>query len=276
MSQDKEKKPPQRPKLTYQECDDLVKAYRDHGDKEAAQNLINAFEGYTVKFYNIVRRGKGNIHDINLREFAKLYIKNEYSRRHIHQYKRMPSVQQDFYNICESIRELCAPYSDEELKNEITVALLTMAKRYHSKDDLPRFHSYILRAFHFQLRRQLQTLVSDPIVFRISKNINFHDDYGDGDENNDAGDMEDNSMQFTIDNSLDSVNDNWVLGYTTNEEYRHFTIMERKIIKLYYVDKLSDQSIADMLGTCRATVNRRRNRIVKILEEHYRKLRRIN
>lgn len=266
----------QKPKLTYQECEDLVIAYRDHNDQEAATKLLDAFEGYTVKFYNIVRRGRGNIHDQNLREFVKLYLKNEYSRRHIHQYKRMPTVHQDFYNILESIKEMCAPYSDEDIKSEITLAVLTLAKRYRSEDGLPRFHSYMLRAYHFQLRRQLQTLVSDPIVFRLSKNINFNEDFVDPDDDMDIGDMADRSDQFTVENSLDSVNDNWILGYTTNEEYRQFTIMERKIIKLYYVDRLLDQDIADILGVCRATVNRRRNRIVKILEVHYTKLRRLH
>lgn len=265
-----------KPKLTYQECDELVKRYRDHHDTEAAAGLLDAFEGYAVKFYNIIRWGKIQIQDRDVREFIKLYMKNEYTRKHIHQYKRMPVVQQEIYSVGESIRQLCVPYEDDELMNEINVALLTMAKRYQSPDGNPRFHSYILTAFHYQLRRQLQTLVSDPIVFKMAHNIRFHDDNFETDENGfDMDGFEDTTPTFTIEDNLDSVNENWVLGYTAGEEYRHLSVMERKIIKMYYLDEMSDQDIADTIGTCRATVNRRRNKAVETLGTKLRGIKKI-
>jgi RNA polymerase sigma factor (sigma-70 family) len=251
-----------RPKISYEECDRLVLAYRDDCDSEAAQSLLDAFEGYIVKYYNVIRRGKIAINDRDIREFLKLYMKNEYCRRHIHQFKRMPIVQQEIYIVGDSVRNLCLSYSDEELLNEIYVAFLTMAKRYQSPDGKPRFHSYILQAFHYQLRRQLQTLVSDPIVFKMKHNVHFLDDEWDGDiKGNYIEYFEDERPVFTIEEEFDTINDNWILGYTTGEEYRDLTIMERKIIKMYYLDEMSDQDIADQLGTCRATVNRRRNRV---------------
>ena len=72
---------------------------------------------------------------------------------------------------------------------------------------------------------------------------------------------------FTIEQSFDSINDNWVLGLTTSDEYRNFSIMERKIIKMYYIDEKSDQDIANEMGTCRATINRRRLRVKEKLRE---------
>lgn len=261
-----------RPKISYEECDRLVLAYRDDNDSDAAQSLLDAFEGYIVKYYNVIRRGKVAINDRDIREFLKLYMKNEYCRRHIHQFKRMPIVQQEIYKVSDSVKNLCQPYNDEELLNEIYVAFLTMAKRYQSPDGKPRFHAYILQAFHYQLRRQLQTLVSDPIVFKMASNIKYFDeDYEQNEQNSDydSSRLEDQTPTFTIEEEFDTINDNWVLGYTTGKEYRDLTIMERKIIKMYYLDEMSDQDIADQLGTCRATVNRRRNRVKDKLRDTF-------
>lgn len=286
--------PEHRPKVSYEECDALVCRYRDHGDEDAAAGLIQAFEGYIMKYYNLIRWGKVYIHDRNIREFLKLYMKNDFTRRHIHQYQYMSGIQEEIYQTAESVRKLMEPYTKpvkqpnyldrqytDELMNEIIVALLTMAKRYKSQDGKPRFHAYILRAFHFQLRRQLQTLVADPIVFRMAYNVNFQEDQYDGDNEQGGGargyrveNMVDQTV-FTIEDSLDSVNDNWVLGLTASEEYRDFTIMERKIIKMYYVDEMTDQQIANELGTCRATVNRRRNKSIGQLETIFARQRRL-
>jgi RNA polymerase sigma factor (sigma-70 family) len=269
-----------KPKVSYEECDRLVKAYRDDHCELAAGHLLDAFEGYLVKYYNVIRWGKVAIQDRDIREFVKLYMRNEYCRRHIHQYRRMPVVQQEIYNVTQSIRRLCFPYANDELMNEIYVALLTMAKRYKSPDGKPRFHSYVLQAFHYQLRRQLQTLVSDPIVFKMAHNINFHDEFHEGTNDYDmkgynVEKYEDKTERFTIHQAFESINDNWILGHTTGDEYIQLTVMERKIIKLYYLDKMSDQQIADRLGTCRATVNRRRNKAVNSLKKGMIKKRRL-
>lgn len=265
-----------KPKISYEECDQLVRNYRDHDSQDSAELLIDAFEGYLVKFFNVIRWGKMNIQDRTLREFVKLYMPNEHDRRHVHQYKHMPTIQSAIYRTTENIRSLCEPYDWDELWNEVVAAFLTMAKRYQSRDDKPRFHTYILQAFHYQLRRQLQSLVADPIIFRMATNLRFNDNYMETDDNTmDVQNFYDTSDQFTVDRRFNTVNDNWVLGHTVTEEYRQFTVMERKIIKMYYIDNLSDQEIANQLGTCRATVNRRRNKAVNQLEEHYKAQKRV-
>jgi DNA-directed RNA polymerase specialized sigma24 family protein len=267
-----------RPKISYEECNRLVLAYRDDNDADAAEQLMNSFEGYLMKYYNVIRKGKVDMTQRYIREFVKLYMKNEYCRRHIHQFGRMPIVKKEIYSVTDSIKKLCEPYSDDELWNELYVALLTMAKRYQSPDGKPRFHHYILRAFHYQLRRQLQTLVSDPIVFKMASNVLYFDEdhEDDGYVTFDADSMEDQTPTFTIEEEMDGINDNWILGLTTEPEYSEFTIMERKIIKLYYVDELSDQAIADQLGVCRATINRRRNRVKDSLYDILKKSRRVS
>jgi RNA polymerase sigma factor (sigma-70 family) len=250
-----------KPKISYEECEEIVQAYRSTRNDADSQRLIDAFEGYIVKFYNLIRWGRVAIADRDIREFLKLYMKSEYSRKHIHKYSHMATIRQDIYSIAESIKNLLKTYENEELMNEIYTAFLTMATRYKSPDGKPRFHDYILKAFHYQLRRQLQILVEDPIVFNTVQNINFHEDH------NNLDHYEDTAACYTIEDDMEEFNDNWILGYTSDENYKNLSVMERKIIKMYYLDEMSDQEIADGLGICRATVNRRRNKAVKNLED---------
>jgi RNA polymerase sigma factor (sigma-70 family) len=264
--------PVSRPKISYEECEEIVQAYRRTKNDADSQRLLDAFEGYIVKFYNLIRWGRVAIADRDVREFLKLYMKSEYSRKHIHKYSHMATIRQDIYSVAESIKNLLKTYENQELKNEIYTAFLTMATRYKSPDGKPRFHDYILKAFHYQLRRQLQTLVEDPVVFNSIQNINFHDDYHRNDDfsEQDVFQNIDNyrdTGSYTIEERMEDFNDNWILGYTADDNYKNLSVMERKIIKMYYLDEMSDQEIADGLGICRATVNRRRNKAVKNLED---------
>lgn len=255
-------------KLTYEECDRLVLAYRDENCQESALLLIDAFEGYIVKYFNIIRRGKLKVEDRDVREFVKLYMMNEAMRRLIHQFKRKPAVYSEINSVTLMIKNSCESYSDEELMSEIHVALLTMAKRYKSPDGKPRFHTYMLRAFHYQLRRQLEILTGGPISYIIDNNTYHNNATIPKDYTYDKYDIEfcsDNTPTFTIDEEMETINENWVLGYTTESEFGDLTVMERKILKMYYVDEMSDQQIADRLGTCRATINRRRNKVKRNL-----------
>jgi RNA polymerase sigma factor (sigma-70 family) len=270
--------PVPKPKISYEECEEIVQAYRSTKNDADSQRLIDAFEGYIVKFYNLIRWGRVAIADRDVREFLKLYMKNEYTRKHIHQYYHMAAVRHEIYSVAESIKNLLKTYENEELKNEIYTAFLTMANRYKSPDGKPRFHDYILKAFHYQLRRQLQTLVEDPVVFNIVQNINFHEEYGYDfhDDMSTIDGYQDMTATYTIEEKMEEFNDNWILGYTADENYKNLSVMERKIIKMYYLDEMSDQDIADGLGICRATVNRRRNKAVKTLSVVFGHVKRIH
>lgn len=266
-----------KPKVSYDALNTLVLSYRDHHDSEAADGIIDAFEGYIVKFFNLVRYGRINMMDRELREFVKLYMTNDYCRRNIHRYKYMPVVEQEILAVCDRIKKICHTYSDDDLKHEIYMAILIMAKRYKSPDEKPRFHTYIVRAFHYQLRRQLQILTADQFAFKMIENEEFdvtrfselEGGFVPGISAWTEGKLQDRVPSFTIEEEFEDINENWVLGFTNDMDYANLTIMERRILKMYYIDELSDQEIANQLGTCRATINRKRNRSKEALRGHF-------
>lgn len=258
-------------KVSYRDLDKLVIAYRDEGDEEAAAKIIDAFEGYMVKYFNLIRKGRAVFDDRDIREFIKLYTANEYARRNIHRYKYMPAVHHEMQSVADRIRKLYQYCSDDDLIHEIYIAILTMAKRYNPPDKEPRFHTYMVRAFHYQLRRQLQAIIDEELAFKtvdymaIAEHMREESEY-------DYYEVEDTSEvnpDFTIEGSMEAFNENWVLGYTTDPIYMDLTVMERRILKMYYIEEMSDQKIADQLGTCRATINRRRNRTKEELKRKF-------
>lgn len=268
-------------RLSYEECEELVVRYRDLGDEDACLRLIKAFEGFLVRYYVLLRQGKVYINGRNIREFLKLYIKDTYIRKSIHQYGYKPKAKEALYETADILKDLLRPYRNEELMNEIYAAFLAVAKRYKSPDGKPRFHHYLLRVFHYQLARQIDKLISDPLVFKMSSHMSFGEIDLDSEEtglyfNLNMDKYVDKNRPINIEEHFDEINENWILGFTASEEYQSLSVLERKILKLYYVDEKSDQQIADELGTCRATINRKRNHIVRKLRKYFQKTNKIS
>jgi DNA-directed RNA polymerase specialized sigma24 family protein len=62
---------------------------------------------------------------------------------------------------------------------------------------------------------------------------------------------------------------NWVYGYTCSEAFEQFTPLDRKILRMRYVEGLSDAEIARTTGYHINTINRRRNQSKKALEPYW-------
>jgi RNA polymerase sigma factor (sigma-70 family) len=248
-------------KLTYEELNNIVLAYQS-GDPKASAMIVSAFEGLRVKYLNLISRGHYNLQDRTIREFLSLYMKDESKRRYIHQWRSMPQVRSELYKAAEKIHEMFKGFLECEIKHELISALLTLAKRYKSPDGKPRFHTYVQRAYRFQVQRQLHELIADPIAYRFQNISSYIDDEYDGVQ----VDMMDFIDQAALSNHIplislsdqyeDEINENWVMGHTTSEIFQGLTILERRILMLYYERGMKDQQIANQLGICRSSVNR--------------------
>ncbi len=251
-------------RFTYEETEALVLAYQEN-KSGAAEQLLIAFKEYMAQFVNLIKKGTISASRRGQRQFISLYISNPLTRANLHRFRRSRFAHNEIYKITNSIKGFFSKYSYEEIIQETALALLTLAKRYKSPDGKPRFHYYVDKTFAYQLHRQLRTLISDPVVFQAKNNQSF-----DSDEDADylsqyiESDMDHSdewiaSMEASsIEDDMDEINDNWVNGLTCSDSFHTLSIFDRKIIKLYYIDELTDQQIANILGTCRATINRRR------------------
>lgn len=247
--------------FSYKELDGLVRQYQ-LGDPEAGEKLIKSFEGFLVKFLNIIKGSdsKLDISGNHIFGFLSLYIKNKNIRRIIRAYWRYPDVAKELFQKISWIQEMFKDFSREEILTELTIILLEMAKKYKVRDDgIYCFHTYVSKAFHYRAFRRLQKLIADPIVYAANTIVDYQDCQLLIEDNYDTIDiLAYQSGRIINEDSIDGINENWVNGLTCSEAFKKLSIIDRRILQLYYVYNLSDQKIASKLGLCRATVNRKR------------------
>lgn len=244
--------------VSYEELEDIVQAHKD-GDSEATDKLIGAFWKYMQKYVRLVSSGKTDITDRKIRQFIKLFMSKEESAT-AHMFRKNRKAQQDLLQASEAIHYLFQHSSYEELLNEAILALLIVADRYKSEGNF--FHTYVSRVFCFQYYRQLQQLLllNTPTNCLPYFDEEYADDLGEYTE----GILED--TRFLINEPLDEINENWINGLTAGDIFEDLTPTQRRILKLHYEDDLKDEDIADIMGVCRATINRRRLATVKTIQ----------
>lgn len=252
-------------KLSYEELEVTVQAHR-RGDSKASLKLMNGFASYMNKYKNLIRYGNADIADKEIRGFISLFMPKEKGAQ-LHQFRRNKNAVYDMYKTISIVQDLFKHYSDDEIEHELYTALFELASRYKSHGNY--FHTYVQRAYRYQLHRQLKGLLDSQLV-ASSLSLPYNDEmyqYEDGDFSRDVIE----ETHLLINEPLDDINDNWVNGLTASDVFYDLTKTQRRILKLYYVDDLTDEEIADQLGVCRATANRRRLRAIAAIEQQLRK-----
>lgn len=245
--------------LSYEELEDILQQYQG-GNKDVTDKIIGAFWKYMQKYVRLVSTGKADITDRSIRQFVRLFMNKEEGSV-TYQFRKNTKAKQDLLKAIDNIQYLFSSISYEELLHEAILSLLTLAERYNSKGNF--FQTYVSRAFHYEYYRQLRQLL---ILNGSNNRIPFFDEeYID-----DSGDYIDQIIEdtrFLINEPLDEINDNWINGLTAGDFFEDLTPTQRRILKYHYEDGLKDEDIADILGVCRATVNRRRLATISKIEQ---------
>lgn len=239
----------QRPRFSYEEIELFVCDYQE-GKEGASDRLVGAFEGYLVKFLNLLNKGQYSPKDPTLRRFVRLYAS--------------PTRVGSTINL---IREEFSRYERDEIKAELVTCFLNMAQQYRSWDGKPRFHTKIARFFHFRLHQHLEPLISDVLTYANGKNVLGYDENssytvseGESVEGEFTRPIEHEGL-YVLDDALEAddsyLDENWVNGFSCSEVFADLTPLDRRVLKMRFVARMNDQQIADALGVCRATVNRR-------------------
>lgn len=255
-------------KYDYKELDRYVKAYQA-GDNEAGLKIIEMFEGFLTNFLVLIKNGTIDIKNSCLRNFLFLYMSSREIRRDLKSYKHSYKVQAHLYATAHLLSTQFARYDEEEIRAELVAELLIMAKRY--KNDIgPFFHTYVLKAYHYRIFKRLMSLINDPtcISMHSLSEINIDDLY---EETNGTDELleklviEDKSL-IMFNNEEPYLDENWINGFTCSNTFTELTTLERRILVMYYIDKLKDREIGEKLGLSQATVRKSRHNGLKYLK----------
>lgn len=230
-------------KESYLRVDRLVHAYRDN-EPGAADELIKAFEGFLVRFYQILVHGRCDPNDYSTRIFLRFFIRSQYIRQRIHALQ-LGMIVQELDRTAKLVRYQLNTYEAEEIHHEMIICLLQMAHNYTSNDGNPRFHNYVVKSYPSILAKRVRDMVKDPLVF--STEIQFM---------NPVWTFEDGTETYLIDViadprpiSYEPTDDDWVeTAEGGSYRFEDLTPMERSILLWRYDRKWTYRRLGEEFG----------------------------
>jgi RNA polymerase sigma factor (sigma-70 family) len=205
-----------------------------------------------------------------------------------------------FNNITEKIYLSFNRYNYSDIYNELVLALLNMASKYKITSEGDKyhkengtFHMYVSKCFHFEAKRFLDKLIEDPVINHTVPLLNDRDDLDtdckteqhvitDDKAEYDFNKMIDNASrdimirdsnklvfkeQGKIEyNDIESLNFNWTNGITCSEIFKDLTSLEREIIVLVYIKRMTVRKISEIYNMNKSDINKIKNSAIEKLK----------
>lgn len=272
----------------YQKVHDLVYEYKD-GSLDAADELLECFGKFLSNYVALIKLGKYNLNYYSIRSFIKLFIEDPKERKLLNAHFYNQYASRSIASIAvNTIMNIFHESTFEDIKQDLKIIFFNMCKNY--KDVRPSFHTYVDKNFHYYAYRYFEKNIRDPIgrgsTISISTpiksnkytkdiSITFADILEDT-KNKVENDYILNRITVFYDIKSSSIpvvyeeintdsynttflNTNWINGVTCGKAFKILTPFERSIIKLWYIDNLTDKQIGEKFGICRGSINKRRN-----------------
>jgi RNA polymerase sigma factor (sigma-70 family) len=243
----------------YDHIDSLVFEYQN-GNSNAAEELVDIFKAYLNKYFTLIRDAKLNLGDRDSRRFIMLLIANPETRRRLIGHRQQSRIRAEAFRAASLLQWGCKIISDDDLQQELVIALLILAKRY-KKRGKKNFAGYLYNAYRFEIYRRIMDFMRDPVAFSNRFNKSYNDD-----EN--ITEYAEPELHFIDNDQLpealgDELGSNWIYGITCSDLFADLTPFDRLILRLYYVDGLYEVEIAEKTGYHRNWISRRRHRAIQ-------------
>lgn len=250
----------------YGYIDSLAIKFQD-GDADCGMELIDIFYPFLNKYNAILRDGKLNLNDVDARKFIGLFISDQNIVSRLNRHWQSAEVRSVAYRTANYVAQSCNALDDDDIRQEIYIAFLTIVNRWVKKKEKSFFTGYMYNSFRYELQRSIASIIRNPIVNSGSVTIHYNDDEGENSEYEELFNINtEDTMMISLENVLDT---NWVRGLTCSEEFLDLTVLERMILKDYYSSDLSDREIAAKTGMHINTINRKRHKAIEVLDKHY-------
>lgn len=240
----------------YDKIDILVMQYQN-GDEQAAQELIEQLDPYLKKYVKIIKDNLINLNDKDSRRFIALFVNDSNARKGLIKKYQPNEARNKAYKSTLMLSSMCNNITYEDLTQELTCILLTMAKRYKKKGKKINFCGYLYSSFRYEVYRTISKWTLDPLVHNSGSTLRFNE-CSFVDEDNDVesdGDIYIEELTMLLD---DDLGNSWIRGLTCGEEFEELTPIERLILRMKYQEGKTDVEIADRLQLHRNTIRAQR------------------
>lgn len=258
----------------WEEIEELIMTYQEQftnptvENKEAgiiaSKELLERFNPLFKKYINLLKTGDINWGDMESRNFISMFIDNKDLQIQCRRKFQTNAVKQQIVEKFNFIKEMCSNQSEAEIKSDLQILLLILAKRY--KQVGRNFCSYVYNCYQYEVSRFLKKQTSNPLNFNykvtqwtevLQNDIDLRD-----------GLMEINDVSKELDKEVNDIpNQGWMTGETCSKAFSDLSVLDRKILVKYYLEEWKDKQIAEEFCMHINTVNQRRRKAAKKIAE---------
>jgi len=260
-------------KNPHESIDELVKEYQQ-GNAMAGEELLRIFGchpneevgKYIGKYYDLLRYGKMDFSNRDLRRFVSLYVEDKETRQRLVPFYQYGETRAETMKTVQMLEVRFEVIDDEDLLQDLRLLLLQQAKRYEKKGNKINFCGYLYNSYRYALYHYYKWLFEDLGVSSYTSLDEAIDQQQD-----DETEIEIEDSWFFKDKYFEKEENelgfNWIHNRTTTFPFNKLSVYERTILSLYYEQKLTDKEIAERTGLHHITIHGHRNRIKDKLED---------
>lgn len=267
-----------------EEIEEMVFAFQKN-ETEQGISIINSFDVYLGKWISFLRGAPIRFDHHDLNKFMSFFFSGQTRHCLIWTKKEQPKINLKIaYWTMVKCRYALSHITDQQLKEEMQIILLGMAKRYTKKKPSYYFVNVVVYFFSVYLKDYVFKLIKEKYqkeqINVILSLDTFKDIELDSEEElkmQDAPDRRD----YMPDNPrkkyclTDSQNTNepeldldWIYGISASEVFVSLSPLERLILKMLYVDKIKVKAIAEKLGYTQCAIKDKKKRAIELLQQN--------
>jgi len=260
------------------DIDEIVFRYQQ-GDEASGELLLMRFgchpnqekpTSYIGKYYTLLRYGRIDFDNRDIRRFVSLYMEDENMRKQMIPFYQYAPVKREAIRLMTDLAEQLKIMSDEDLLQDLRMLLLQQAKRYKKQGKKKTFTGYLYNSFRYELKRHLDRLLKDPLSSRKERKKGYADDRS-ADEDSIIQLDDTIFIKRPIIEMNEELGYGWIQGILCSPLFEDLSVAQRLILKLHYLERMTDGEIAERMGIHINTVFRQRKKAIQLLEQKMRK-----
>lgn len=226
--------------------------------KDAAGELIKKFYPLFKKYLVLLKTGQIDFNDTEMKMFVASFIDEDSLKKALRRRKQRTLFRQQIYQRFNFIKETYGSLPEDEIKIDIEMIFLEMAKRYKVMGR--SFCGYLYNSFRYEVSRHIKKFTRNPLNIHY-RNCEY-EDYMKSTNDEEASFEEDCLEDKFYENSVGIPDLSWISGTNCSDIFQCLTPLERKLLVKYYMEEWNDRQIAEEFSIHINTCNQKRRQAV--------------
>lgn len=255
--------------LQYEHIESLVFEYQA-GSEKAGLEIIQSFgfdpetnelSKYLNKYFTLLRFGTIRFNDRDTRLFLRQFTSDPQVKAALIPFYQYSHTKKSTRKLVQMINFRMRHITDDELIYDLSLLLLTQARKYKKQGTKTNFCGYLYNSFRYKVYEHYKYLFKD---LHYSHLIEMLEDYKDDNSEIVIDEIQKQDLYFQ--NEKEEIGLNWILGKSATFPFNQLNTFERTLLSLYDHKGMTYEEVGAQMGYHRDTIWNKRKQIKKKLK----------